>query len=304
MKKIPPFPPAHMDAEVAYKIQQQYTAMSEGERKIADFLFSNDCFPSLPNINELAVSVQTSVSTIVRFCKTLGFSGYSEFKYHYQKGLPAPLGGDIQLSSSDSIVTIKEKVGTFTQQALWRSISIINNTQLEAAVSAISHARQIMICGEGSASGIAALAANAFMCLGIPSCYIPDALTQLRNISFYEKNDVVIGITNDGYIKDVVDTLMLAHSKNVTTICITGRSDSLVTKYSDIVLYTTLNDNQSPLDLPITSICQLIVLHLIQVGLIARNPKRCGQYARHLQSLSDRKRYDFSTQHATEERIH
>lgn len=294
---------AYNDTEISYKIQQKYSSMSEGERKVADLLLNAVHSPSLPNINELADSAQTSISTIVRFCKTLGFSGYSEFKYHYQKGVPAPLGGDIQLSSSDSISALKEKVGNFTQQAIWQSISTINNAQLEEAITAVSYARQIMICGEGSASGIAALAANAFMCLGIPSCYIPDALTQLRHASFLEKNDVVIGITNDGYIKDVVDTLMLARSKHATTICITGRSDSLVTKYSDIVLYTTLTDNQSPLDLPITSICQLIILHLVQVGLMARNPQLSGQYARHLQALSDRKRYDYSVEHAVEGRI-
>lgn len=291
------------EAEIIYKIQQKYSSMSEGERKIADYLFSARPLSSLPNINELADLAQTSVSTIVRFCKTLGFTGYSEFKYNYQKGIPAPLGGNIELSSSDSISAIKEKVGNFTQQAIWQAISTINNSELENAITAISYARQIMVCGEGSASGIAALAANAFMCLGIPSFYIPEPLTQLRTASFYEKNDVIIGITNDGYIKDVVDTLMLARSKHATTICITGKSDSLVTKYSDIILYTTLIDNQSPLDLPITSVCQLIILHLIQVGLIARHPKLSGQYARQLQALSDRKRYDFNVKHAVEGRI-
>lgn len=291
------------DAEITYKIQQKYPSMSEGERKVADYFLGTVHHVSLPNINELADAVQTSISTIVRFCKTLGFSGYSEFKYHYQKGVPAPLGGDIQLSGSDTISAIKEKVGNFTQQAIWQSIATINNAQLEEAITSISYARQIMICGEGSASGIAALAANAFMCMGISSCYIPDALTQLRYASFCSKNDVVIGITNDGYIKDVVDTLMLAHSRHATTICITGRSDSLVTKYSDIVLYTTMQDNQSPLDLPITSICQLLILHLVQVGLMARNPQISGQYARQLQTLSERKRYDYSVENAVEGRI-
>lgn len=299
---IPPF--AYNDTEITYKIQQKYPSMSEGERKVADYLLGADFSSVLPNINELADSAQTSVSTIVRFCKTLGFTGYSEFKYHYQNETPAPLGGNIQLSSADSISEIKEKVGNFTQQAIWQTISTINNTQLEKAITAISYARQIVVCGEGSASGIAALAANAFMCLGFPCCYIPDTLTQLRYVSFHGKNDVIIGITNDGYIKDVVDALMLAQSKHATTICITGRSGSLVTKYSDIVLYTTLKDDQSPLDLPITSICQLIILHLVQIGLIARNPKLSGQHVRHLQSLSDRKRYDYSVERAVEGRIH
>lgn len=282
----------NIDDEYFSKIRQVYSDMSEAERKVADYLLSHPHYHVFPNINELAAAAGASVSSIVRFCKALGFQGYSEFKYYYQQRTSAPLGGSVELNSTDSISVLKSKVSGFAQQVIRQSIATPDDPTLEAAIIALSYARRILICGEGSAGGIAAMSANSFMSLGIPSFYIPDPLIQLRSVSFFEKNDVVIGITNDGHIKDVVDTLYIAQKRHATTICITGKVDSLVTKYSDICLYTTLNDDQSLLDLPITSVCQLMVLYTLQVGLIARNSKVSQDYIHQLQKLSEFKRYD------------
>lgn len=284
-------------------IRQSYENFSETERKIADYLLSHPALTALPNISELAAASGTSISSIVRFCKTMGFNGYSEFRYDCQRRAAAPLGGSVKLDSSDSIESLKAKVSSFSRKVIHQAITTPDDAAMESAIVALSYARRIIICGEGNAAGVSTMAANTFMLLGIPSFYIPDPLLQLRSVSFLEKNDVVIGITNDGHIKDVVDVLCIAQKRHATTICITGRKDSLATKYSDICLYTTLQDDQSLLDLPITSVCQLMVLYTLQIGLIARNAKASQDYIHSLQMLSECKRYDTSLTEIQEGRI-
>ncbi len=285
-------------------IRQNYDNFSDAERKVADYLLNHPNIAPLPNIRELANASNTSISSIVRFCKTMGFDGYSEFRYNCQPRASAPLGGSIKLDKSDSMDSLKTKVSTFARKAIHQAIMTPNDAGMEAAIVALSYARRIIICGEGNAAGVSNMAANTFMLLGIPSFYIADPLLLLRSVSFLEKNDVVIGITNDGYIKNVVDVLHIAQQRHATTICITGKQDSLATKYSDICLYTTLQDDQSLLDLPITSVCQLMVLYTLQIGLIARNAKTSQDYIHKLQRLSERQRYDTSLTEIQEGRIH
>lgn len=289
--------------EYVSRIKSKYNVMSESEKKIADYILSKDFVNEDSSINNLAALTGTSVSTIVRFCKTLGFKGYAEFKFYCQKGILSPLSGQVEISSNDSAGTIKQKVAEFAKNAINNSILYTDNDEIENAIAALSKAKQILVCGEGSASGIAFLAVNTFMNLGIPSYSVQDPLAQIRAASFLGENDVVLGITNCGYIKDVVDTLAIAKEQGATTICITGLNDSLVTKYSDICLCTTLRDNQSPLDLPTTTICQMITLHTLQIGYIARNNSDIKEKVKDIHQVSEMKRYDFTIDSVSKERV-
>lgn len=289
--------------EYVSRIRSRYSVMSESEKKIADYILSNDFVNEDSSINNLAAATGTSVSTVVRFCKTLGFKGYAEFKFYCQKGILSPLSGQIEISNHDSAGTIKQKVAEFSKNAINNSILYTDNQEIERAINALSRARQILVCGEGSASGIALLAVNTFMNLGIPSYTIQDPLAQIRTASFLGEQDVVIGITNCGYIKDVVDTLAVAKENGATTICITGLNDSLVTKYSDVCLCTTHRDNQSPLDLPTTTICQMITLHTLQIGYIVRNNADIEENVKNMHQVSELKRYDFAVGSISKERV-
>lgn len=284
------------------RIQSKYAEMSESEKRIADYLLAQNGGNDR-SINELAAATNSSVSTIVRFCKTLGFKGYAEFKFYAQKGILTPIGSNVKISANDSAGAIKQKVAEFAKNAINNSIVNTDNDQLDQAIAALTKAKQIIVCGNGSAYGIATIAANAFMNLGIPSYAISEPLKQIRTVSFADENSLVIGITNCGYVKDVVDAMMIAKKKGAMTICITGRADSLVTKYADIVLCTTLRDNQSLLDLPTTNICQMITLHTLQIGFIARNSEKLLQNIKNLYDISELQRYDLDIEEVETKRV-
>ena len=289
--------------EYVSRIKNKYNSMSESEKKIADYILDSNFSEDELTINSLAAATDTSVSTVVRFCKTLGFKGYAEFKFYCQKGILTSLGSKIEISAEDSASAIKQKVAEYAKSAISNSILYTDNQELEAAISALLKARQVLLCGEGSAAGIAQLGANTFMNLGILSYVIQDPLAQIRAASFLGEQDVVIGITNCGYVKDVVDTLAVAQSKGATTICITGLKDALITKYSNICLCTTLRDDQSPLDLPTTTICQMITLHTLQTGCIVRSASDIQKKTSDIYQLSEMKRYDFSVNTVHRDRV-
>ena len=90
------------------------------------------------SIKELADVTGTSVSSIVRFCKALGFKGYAEFKFHCQSGSLSPLSGQVEVTSNDSAGSIKEKVAHFATEAINNSIRYTDDAEIDRAIAVIS----------------------------------------------------------------------------------------------------------------------------------------------------------------------
>lgn len=278
--------------EYVSRIRGKYETMSDSERQVADYFLeiSGDALANM-NIKDVGNRCRVSVATIVRFCKTLGFKGFSEFKYSVQNGLLAPLGGDLRIGRDDDMGVVKQKVAEFGKRNINASIQHTDNKELERAVAALEKCRRIVVCATGTSSGVALAAANTFMFIGIP-CQAPaDSLTMLRTVSLCEKDDVVIGITNCGYIKDVVDSLKIARERRAVTICVTGMPDSLVTAYSDIVLACKFEDSSIALDIVTVSICQLLTLQTLQIGFLTRHGEATGPKLNAVHDLSEMARY-------------
>ncbi len=290
--------------EYISRIQAHFDLMSDSEKKIAVYLMENTDIKNQDfNINKLAKESSTSVSTVVRFCRTLGFNGFAEFKFYVQKGILTHIGENVKISDTDSCNAIKHKVAEFAKKAIDDTIMMMNNDSLENAISAISNARQLHIFGSGSSFGIAQSAATTFMKLGIPSYVLSDPLTHVRAISFLTPDDVVLGINNCGHLKDVVDALMIARKQGVTTISITGVTNSLLTKYSDIVLYTSVRNNELPMNLPTIIACQIITIQTLQVGVLVRNHDRLAERIVEMRNIADLKRYELDVESIDIERV-
>lgn len=289
--------------EYKSRIQSKYDGMSESEKKIADYILKTEFENGVGSINELAAATETSSATIVRFCKTLGFKGYAEFKFYCDKEILSPLGTKIRIDGDDSAGSLKQKVAEFAKNAIDGSIIYTDNEEIDKAIQALTDAKRVLVCGTGSAGGMALLAANILLDFGIPSFVFQDSLTRLRVTAFLEEGDVVIGFTNGGYIKEVVDVLAIAKEQGATTISITGNEKSLATEYSDICLRTSLRGGQNPMDVPAIVICQMVTLHTLLIGYLARNNQKVMQDMVSRSQLTDMERYDPSVMSVEKKRV-
>lgn len=290
--------------EYISRIRNKYDAMSDAEKQLADYFLAHksDSDPEL-NIKDIASRSNTSVATVVRFCKTLGFKGFSDFKYSVLNSILAPLSGDLRIGSNDEMGLVKQKVAEFVSRNIAASSRHTDNQELERAVEALSRCKRVLISATGTSVGVALAAANAFTYVGIPCSAPMDTLTMLRSVYLCDKDDLVIGITSCGYIKDVVDTLKVARDRKATTICITGVADSLVTKYSDIVLESILEDNSLALDIITASVCQLLILQTMQIGYVTRHNDEITAKMNNLWQLNDMTRYALDLQSIENTRV-
>ena len=65
---------------VFHLINNKYSSLSRSERTVAEYILQNPAAVMLLSMRGLAEKINLSDNTVLRFCRTCGFSGYLDFK--------------------------------------------------------------------------------------------------------------------------------------------------------------------------------------------------------------------------------
>lgn len=250
-----------------------YEEMGPAEKKVADWLFlhSGEAMPY--SITELARQCCSSEATIVRFARRLGFAGYQELKLSLAQELERRVISP-EIESGDSCYEILEKICNDTYLSFERTRRTVSPEGLSAAAAAIASARRVVLVGLGSSASVAADASNRFLRAGCNSAAYSDTHMQTIAVSQLGPGDVVMGISQSGASKDIVDALRLGRSRGATTICLTGTARSPIMRQSDIVLLTDTEElRHSALGLN-SHMSRLLLLDALCYAIVNRNEER------------------------------
>ena len=217
--------------------KSQYDEMGKSEKKIADWLFSHSGEAFTYSITEFASICDSSEATVVRFSRRLGFSGYQDLKLalaqETEKKIITPY-----ITAEDSCFDMLEKLCNDIYLSLERTKKNIGAENMTRASEVISKAGKVILVGLGGSSTVALEAANKFLRAGCNAYSYSDTHMQAIAVSQLSSDDVVIGISQSGSSKDIVECLKIAKTRGATTICVTAKERSPITRQSDIVLIT------------------------------------------------------------------
>ena len=217
--------------------QSHYAEMGKSEKKVADWLFSHSGEIFSFSITQFAEKCDSREATIVRFSRRLGFQGYQDLKLSLAQEVDKKVITPY-ITSSDSCYEIFEKLCNDTYLSLERTKKLLVSDNMTNAVKAIADADKVVLIGLGSSATVAAEAANKFLRAGYNAVSYADTHMQAIAVSQLDERDVLIGVSQSGSSKDVVECMKLAKSRGVTTVCLTGKEKSPITRQSDIVLIT------------------------------------------------------------------
>ena len=121
-------------------------------------------------MSELADKAGVSDASVVRFCKSLGYKGFQDFKISAaQDILPRDRYFNPSLEQNDDVMTICKKIFNLEMAALNRTFSLINFIDMEAACEAISKADKVLAMGSGGSLIVAKDMQHKLMKIGIQS---------------------------------------------------------------------------------------------------------------------------------------
>ena len=206
------------------RLRGGHSSLSKAEKKVGAYVSENPERLLAQAINEVAAASGVSEATVMRFCRTLGYSGFQEFKIALARDRLTPMQSlQEDVEAADDTATVIRKVFGLNIQTMQDTLDVLEPEAMAEAVELLQSANSILIIGVGTSGPIVVDAYNKLMRLGLPVRYQSDSHLQMMEAALLGKGDVVLAISHSGSTRDPIDTIKVASRAGARTITITNR---------------------------------------------------------------------------------
>ena len=214
------------------RIKASLPSLAPAEQRVGKLVLSDPrAFATTP-ISELADRAHVSKPTIVRFCRSVGYDGLSDFKLKLagsvSEGVPfVHRSVDADDKTADVVVkVIDNTVAAFLKYRNDASSFAIQKAT-DALAATASSGKRIEFFGVGNSGIVAQDAQHKFFRLGVNTIAYSDGHMQVMSASMLGPGDCVVVISNSGRTRDLMDACDVARKNGATTIVITASGSPL-----------------------------------------------------------------------------
>ena len=227
--------------DTLFKVGLMLTDLPRAERAFAQAVIESPSSWLCSTLSKLAYETGSSEAAIIRFCKRLGFNGINEFKIAISEASQTELGVDRHTHSSLETIDIMREMYKSTLQILNDTIAQ-GTDNYDKAVMSLMNAQSINFFGVGEAYITCMFGKLKFSKLGKLCTADGDPFQQYITAKNLGLKDVAIAISYDGATKTVCDCMRIARANKATTISITRKHPSVLLRYTELPLYSVVND--------------------------------------------------------------
>jgi RpiR family carbohydrate utilization transcriptional regulator len=216
------------------RIKASLPSLAPAEQRVGKLVLQDPrAFANLP-VTQLAVRAHVSKPTVVRFCRSVGYDGLSDFKLKLagsvSEGVPFI---HRSVDADDKTTDVMVKVIDNTVAAFLKYRNDASASALDQAVKALaethSTGKRIEFYGVGNSGIVAQDAQHKFFRLGMNTIAYSDGHMQVMSASMLGQGDCVVVISNSGRTRDLMDACDIAKKRGATTIVITASGSPLAT---------------------------------------------------------------------------
>jgi RpiR family transcriptional regulator, carbohydrate utilization regulator len=216
------------------RIKASLPSLAPAEQRVGKLVLQDPrAFANLP-VTQLADRAHVSKPTVVRFCRSVGYDGLSDFKLKLagsvSEGVPFI---HRSVDADDKTTDVMVKVIDNTVAAFLKYRNDASASALDQAVKALaethSTGKRIEFYGVGNSGIVAQDAQHKFFRLGMNTIAYSDGHMQVMSASMLGQGDCVVVISNSGRTRDLMDACDIARKRGATTIVITASGSPLAT---------------------------------------------------------------------------
>jgi DNA-binding MurR/RpiR family transcriptional regulator len=228
-------------------------------------------------INELAEKSNTSVASVVRFCRAIGFSGYAPLRM----ALATELGKEAaqfsargafgsEISEEDSLEEAVSKLAGLELLAIEETVAQLDFRVLEAAIDAMDRAERILLYGIGASQFVAEDLAHKLLRVGRNAHVLADPHEAVAATVLPVAGTVAIGFSHTGSTVETVRFLETARANGTTTVAVTSAKDSPLARAADHALFTEVRESAFRAGAMVSRIAQLTLVDCLFIGVAKR----------------------------------
>ena len=214
------------------RIRASLSSLAPAEQRVGKLVLADPrAFTNLP-VSELADRSHVSKPTVIRFCRSMGYDGLTDFKRKLagtvSEGVPfIHRSVDANDKTGDVLVkVIDNTVAAFLKYRNDASTAAIEKAAL-ALVETCKNGRRVEFFGVGNSGIVAQDAQHKFFRLGLNAIAYSDGHMQVMSASILRPGDCVVVISNSGRTRDLMDACDIARKNGATTITITASGSPL-----------------------------------------------------------------------------
>lgn len=221
-------------------------------------------------LQALAHRSGTSDATVMRFCTSLGFSGFQEFKTTLtaeliDRGLPrSPTDRDA------------DRYAERLADDLRRTVTAIDQDALVAVAERISASRTTVIVGLAGSGSVAEILASGLLGLNVLATRASDRVAIERWSAVLDERDVLVAISHSGGAAEVHAAVVRARACGAFTVAVTNADRSPLAVAAHVGLVTSVTDTLLGSNACHPRIVELAVLELVLNAVADHRTRAAG----------------------------
>lgn len=263
--------------DVVAALRGALAGLPPSERRIAEKVIASPAAVVDQTITELAAGCSTSIASVVRFCRNVGFAGYRDFR----RALASSVGrdevslsrfgvSDSDIGPDDSARDVIAKLAFHEARSIEATAEGLDADVLDHVAESVVTAPRVDIYGVAS-SGLAATDLHHKLHrIGLTSYFWSDVHLALMSASVLEPGCVAIGFSHSGLTVEIAEFLAAARLAGATTALITNFRNSPMATTADHVLTTSTSETLYRPGNMSSRIAQLSVVDFLFVRIAQR----------------------------------
>jgi len=253
-----------------------YGKMTKSQKRIADYFIKYREEARGSTIDEISDRIGVSKASVVRFAKTLEFSGYREFimwfasvPYSDDTVQEGPLPDYMDVSPGDPIEKIVRHIFRMGKQSIDQTIAVCNEDMISAAVAKIHMAKRIDFFGMGAGSIIAYDAQQKFLRINKVSYAFEDFHVQATSASTLSPEDVLVVISYSGETAEPIKIAQIAKKAGAYVIAITKYGKSTLSDTANLNLHVSTPESSIRSAATGSRLSQLCIIDILYSAVLS-----------------------------------
>jgi glucokinase len=249
------------------QIRNAQSELSPAERRVAALILSRPRSVLNDPIVEIARAADVSQPTVVRFCRTLGCEGLSDFKLRLASSLTGTIPvTHTQVTNSDTTSELGDKVLGNTASAILQLRDQLNRRAVDDAIAAIMKAKRVNFFAVGNWGVVADDAQYKFLRFGMPTSAYTEPRLQMMVADTLTADDLLVVISSTGRIVELNQAVDVAIARGVTVVAITP-SQSPLAKTATITIALEHTEDIATQVPMVSRVLHLLVIDILATGV-------------------------------------
>jgi DNA-binding MurR/RpiR family transcriptional regulator len=258
----------------AVKVRGLLPSLPPAEQRVGRVIADGSATAARLTITELAKRADTSETTVIRFCRAIGFSGYPELRLRLaaEAGRAQDDGGAAEapgsdISPTDDLATVVKTIAFADARAVEDTAAQLDLETLRQVIDAIARARRVDIYGVGASGFVASDFQMKLHRVGLVAYAWSDVHLALTSAALLDERDVAFGISHTGTTVDTIEALGEAGRRDAMTIALTNFPKSPITRIAELTLTTATRETTFRSGAMASRLAQLSVVDCVFVGV-------------------------------------